>query len=446
MKIHFLGIGGIGVSALAQYYLAKGHEVSGHDLSCSEITDYLQKIGIEIFIHKDMNTLDSRFCENDNNLPDLVIHTPAIKSDNLQLNFFKKNKIRCLTYPEALGELTKNYFTIAISGSHGKSTTTAMLSLVLIKAGLDPTVIVGTKLKEFGGTNFKMGNSNYLIIEACEYDSSFLNYNPQIIVVTNIDKEHLDYFKNYNNVIKAFKNFIVRLPENGILVLNKDDKGNPKLQITKNRQIQKLKIKIQNYSLRQKEVSKIKKILKIPGKHNISNALAVLEVARNLGVDDKITFLALSEFKGTWRRFETKDAIVENNKIIMISDYAHHPTEVQATLKSAREKYLNKKIYLIFQPHQYKRTFYLQKDFVKIFKSAKIDKIIITDIYDVAGREDNSIKNKISAEKLVNKINKKNISYISQQDCESYIKQNIKSGNILILMGAGDIYKTYDKF
>ena len=200
MKIHFIGIGGIGVSALAQYYLEKAHEISGSDLTASEITEFLKGKGIKIFIRNSTENIKRNF--------DLVIYSPAVKPDNPELKSYKEKGIKCLSYPEALGELTKEYFTIAVSGSHGKSTTTAMIALILIKAELDPTVIVGTKLKEFGNSNFKMGNGKCLVIEACEYDSSFLRYQPEIIVITNIDKEHLDYFKTFANVKKAFKKTI----------------------------------------------------------------------------------------------------------------------------------------------------------------------------------------------------------------------------------------------
>jgi len=441
MKIHFLGIGGIGVSALAQYYLAEGYQVSGVDLSSSEITDYLQKLGIEIKIGK---SADDELQTTNYKLPDLVIYTPAIKPGNPQLDFFTQKGVKCQTYPEALGELTKKYFTIAISGSHGKSTTTAMTALALIKAGLDPTVIVGTKLKEFGGTNFRMGKSKYLVIEACEYDSSFLNYKPQIIAITNVDKEHLDYFKTYTNVVKAFKGFVSQLPVNGTLVANIDDKKTN--EISKSRFLISNKISISKYSLKQKEASKLKKIIKVPGKHNISNALAVLAISRSLQINDKITFQALSEFQGTWRRFETKDSLLNNKKIKIISDYGHHPSEVKATMQAAREKYPQKKIWLVFQPHQYQRTYFLLKDFIKIFKSAKIDHIIITDIYDVAGREESGIRQKINSEKLAAKIARKNVIYLAKENLEKEIKQNIKSGDVLLIMGAGDIYKLYDKF
>ncbi len=452
MKIHLIGIGGIGVSALAQYYLAKGHQVSGSDLVASEITDFLanppsHKVsarrgrGIKIFIgHSAVNITKDI---------DLVVHSPAVKPDNPEYKKAKELGIKTQSYPEALGELTREYYTIAVAGAHGKSTTTAMIGLVMASVGLDPTVIVGTKVKEFGGSNFRQGKSKFLVIEACEYDSSFLHYFPKIIVITNVDKEHLDYFKTFASVKKAFRNFVLKLPGGGFLVLNKDDKYSPKFISPE--------FSIKDYSLKQLEAKNIKKILRVPGQHNVSNALAVLQVARILGVPDKITFKALSEFKGTWRRFEERDSKIEKFKNLkIISDYAHHPNEILATLKSAREKYPNKKIWCVFQPHQHQRTYYLFNDFVKVFRQVPTDKIIITDIYDVAGREiptssrtHDKIGAKIkevSSEKLVEKINKKNVIYIPLSGVEKHIKENIKSGDALIIMGAGDIYKLVEKF
>jgi len=446
MNVHLIGIGGIGVSALAQYYLSKGYKVSGSDLVASEIIDFLKKKGIEININPKSQIPNPNQARNPNDqiniLPDMVVYSPAVKQDNLELKFYNQKSIKCLSYPEALGELTKEYYTIAVAGAHGKSTTTSMIALVMAEAGLDPTVIVGTKIKEFGNSNFRAGKSKFLVIEACEYDSSFLRYKPKIIVVTNVDKEHLDYFKTFANVKKAFKSFILKLPDDGFFVFNKDDEKNSKFKI----QNSKIKFKIQNYSLRQLEAKKFKKILKVPGEHNISNALATLQVARILGIPDKIIFNALSKFKGTWRRFEIKQGTAGSKKITVISDYGHHPNEISATLNAAREKYINKKIWCIFQPHQYQRTFYLFNDFVKTFRKMPIDKIIITDIYDVAGREIKTINREVSSEKLVEKINKKNISYIQLCDIEKFVKKNIKSGDILIIMGAGDIYKFVDKF
>lgn len=426
MKIHCIGIGGIGVSSLAQYYLAKGYKVSGSDLVMSETTDFLKEKGIKIFI--------GNLAENISKDYDLVVYSPAVKPENPEYAAAQKMGIKTKSYPEALGELTKNYFTIAVSGAHGKSTTTSMIGLLLTKAGLDPTVIVGTKLKEFENSNFRMGKGKYLVIEACEYDGSFLNYEPQIIVVTNVDKEHLDYFKNFRNVVKTFKNFISKLPKDGFLVFNKDDKNIPRIKNSV------------GYSLKQKEAKKIKRILKIPGLHNVSNALAVLAVARILNIKDNVSFKALSEYKGSWRRFEVKEGKARGKKITIVSDYGHHPNEVLATLKSAREKYKNKKIWCVFQPHQYQRTHYLFKDFIKVFRKAPIDNIIITDIYDVAGREEKNISSKVSSLNLVKKIEKKNVRYINLGNAEHFVKENIKKGNVLVIMGAGDIYRLADKF
>jgi len=433
MKIHFVGIGGIGVSALARYYLKKGHEVSGSDLVSSEITRAFEESRAKIFIGK----------HSAQNLPkaaDLLIYSPAVPLSNPELKAAKKLGIKCQSYPEALGELTKKHFTIAVSGTHGKSTTTAMIGLLLEKAGLDPTVIVGTKLKEWDNSNCRVGDSKYLVIEADEWQASFLNYWPKLIVLTNIEREHLDYFKDLNHILETFREYINHLPEDGVLVANKDDKNI--LHITRN-------IKhVAFYSLKQKETQKIRKILKIPGEHNVSNALAALVVARTLKIPDKVSFEALSEYKGSWRRFDIFK-ILSPKPYTLINDYAHHPTEIKVTLKAARQKFPKNKIWCIFQPHQYQRTHYLFDDFVKAFKTALrpaqgkplIDKLIITDIYDVAGREKGEIREKISSEKLVKAINKEKAVYLPKDKIIDHIKDGIKGEEIVILMGAGDIYK-----
>jgi len=429
LKIHFIGIGGIGVSALARYYLEKGVKVTGSDLVSSEITNALIEKGAKLFVGK----------HKIKNLPkdaDLVIYSPAVPTDNPELKRAKKLGIKCQSYPEALGELTKKYFTIAVSGTHGKSTTTAMIGLLLVKAELDPTVIVGTKLKEFGDSNCRMGKSKYLVIEADEHMASFLNYWPKIIVLTTIEADHLDYYKNLKNILKTFKKYVSHLPKDGILVSNKDDKNYTQFStIIKNRVY---------YSFRegnqQREVEKLKKILKIPGEHNVSNALAALTVARTLKIPDKISFKALSEYRGSWRRFEEKEIIWQGKKITIVSDYGHHPTEIKVTLKAAQEKYPKRKIWCVYQPHQYQRTYYFFKDFVKVFKAAPVDKLIITDIYDVAGRETPKIKKKVSSEKLVKKIKKKSVIYLKMNEILDYLKKNLRGGEVVIIMGAGDIY------
>jgi len=429
MKVYFIGVGGIGVSALAQYYLEKGHKVYGFDLVHSEITDYLKKKGV---VFADKIPLGT----------DMIIHTPAVKSSGSLLKKALASGIKVKSYPEALGELTKEYFTIAVSGTHGKSTTCSMISLILQKAGLDPTVIVGTKLKEFKNTNFRLGKSKYLIIEADEWDRSFLNYWPQIIVLTNIEKEHLDTYKDLKDILKTYKEYVSHLGAGGVLILNKDDKNISRIK-SPSQTAGRHESRIRNFSLNQGEAEKLKDILKIPGSHNISNALAALTAARELGIPDSVSFAALSEYKGAWRRFEEKRINIKKKSVLLISDYGHHPTEVEATLKAAREKYPNKKITCVFQPHQYQRTYYLFKDFVKVFQNALIDEIIITDIYDVSGRENKEVKKKVSSKKLVKIIKKDNVIYLEKEKIASYLKDSLKDKEILIIMGAGDIYKLF---
>lgn len=436
-RIHFIGIGGIGVSALAQYYLGRGHRITGSDLTASEITASLKKLGAKIHIGNPRPELiTSRV--------GLVVYSPAVPPTNpeFQKAYIMKASqpnFRLLSYPEALGELTKTHYTIAVSGTHGKSTTTSMIGLLLWKAGLDPTVIVGTRLKEFGDTNCRVGKSRYLVIEADEHFASFLNYWPKIIVLTTIEADHLDYYKNLSNVIRGFKKYISHLPKDGFLVANQDDKNIQKILY----KIQNTKYKIQYYSLSQKEAEKLRNLLKIPGEHNVSNALAALAVARILGIPDAKSFKALGEYHGSWRRFEVFQ-LFRPKRYTLISDYGHHPTEIKVTVEAARSQWPEKTLWLVFQPHQYARTFYLFKDFVKVLAKAPVDKLIITDIYDVAGREDDAIRKKVSSEQLVEaiqKIENSKVLYLpTLKEVEAYLKKNLKGGEVVMVMGAGDIY------
>ncbi len=444
MRVYFIGIGGIGLSALARYYLEKGYRVLGSDLAASEITDDLEKRGARIFIGP----------HRARNLPaevDMVIYSPAVSESNPELRKARRLKIKCRSYPQALGELTKKYFTIAVCGTHGKSTTTAMVALILVKAGLDPTVIVGTKLKEFGNSNFRMGKTSksaILVIEADEYKASFLEYWPEMIILTSLEPDHLDYFKNFKNYLNAFKKFILRLPKKGILIANGDDENISNLKS----QIREKGIEIQIYSLKQKkEAERIKKILKIPGRHNLSNAMAALRAARALKIPERISFEALSQYRGSWRRFQTKEQRIGGKRIKLIHDYGHHPTEVGVTLEAAREKFPQKRIWCLFQPHQYQRTYYLWQEFIEALGQARVDELIITDIYDVAGREDKAIKKKISSKKLAEAVNaekgREKIKYIpSVEEAIDFLRKKIKGGEVIIIMGAGSIYSKFNKY
>ncbi len=438
-RIHFIGIGGIGVSALARYYLEKGYEVTGSDLISSEITEDLQGKGAEIFIgeHKEDNIKKGI---------GLVVYTSATSEGNPEVKKAKELNIKTQSYSQALGELTKEHFTIAVSGTHGKSSTSSMIGLLLTKAGLDPTIIIGTKLKELDNSNCRVGESNYLVIEADEWSASFLNYHPNIIVLTNIEEEHLDFYKDLDHILSTYKKYLENLADDGFLVINKDDENISKL-------IKEIDIdpsSIKEFSLSSPEAEKIRSAINLPGEHNVANGLATFFVANILNIEEKVILDSIADYKGSWRRFDLSERKVEEKSFVLINDYAHHPTEIRAMLSASREKFPERKIRVVFQPHQYQRTFYLFDDFVRVFSEALIDELIITDIYDVAGREEKEIKENISSEKLAKKIKEKSdlkTNYIpSLEKAADYLKENLEEKEVLIIMGAGTIYKLADYF
>jgi UDP-N-acetylmuramate--alanine ligase len=416
-NIHFVGIGGIGLSALARHFLSKKCVVSGSDNSS---VDDLKKEGAKIFKgHKRENVPQNT---------DLLIYSNAISLDNPEIEEGRKLNAKIMSYPEAVGYISQNYYTIGVSGTHGKSTTTAMIALIMIRGGLDPTVIIGTKLKEFGGRNYRKGNSKYLLIEADEYKAALLNYKPKIAVITNIEEDHLDFYKNINDILSVFQKYINENIKNGTVIINEDDKYSKKLKISN---------KI-SYSLGQKETKKIK--LSVPGRHNICNALAAFSASKKLGIKEKDILSALSAFKGTWRRFEENEVILKNKKkVILINDYAHHPTEIKATIQAVKEKYPKEKIVVVFQPHQYERTYRLFSQFISVLSDINVFKLLITDIYTVAGRESEEIKKKVSTMMLVDKT--RDAVYTgSIKKTANYLLKNLQGNEILVIMGAGDVY------
>ncbi len=421
-RVHFVGIGGIGVSSLARYFLSKGCIVSGSD---SLPQNDMQSLGVNVF--------QGHFKENISKDIDLLIFSNAILPDNPEILEAKRMKIEVKSYPQALGEITKKYNTIAVSGTHGKGTTTAMLSIIMIDAGLDPTVIIGTKLKEFSGTNFRKGNSKYLLIEADEFKAAFLNYDVNLSVITNIEEDHLDFYKDINDINFTFQKYVnENLKKNGTVILNGDDKNCLLLK-------KETKKEVIEYSLSKKEKNKIR--LSIPGKHNLYNALAAFFAAKKLGIKEDIILKSILKFKGTWRRFEEKNIVLNNGKSInLINDYAHHPTEVRATLQATKEKYPQRNIVVVFQPHQYERTYRFFNDFRKALLEFEIKKIVIPDIYTVEGRESKEIIKKVSAKKLSKEI--KNSIYTENiEKTSKYLHNYLQGDEILVIMGAGDIYK-----
>ncbi len=428
MNIHLVGIGGIGVSSLARHYLAEGHIVSGSDISCCR---KLEGEGIKIY--------DKHSAKNISPKTDLLVYSLAVEKDNPEIREAKRLKIRCQSYSQALGELTKDYFTIAVSGTHGKSTTTAMISLAMIEGGLDPTVIIGTKLKEFGDKNYLKGSSKYLLIEADEYRAALLNYFPKIALITNIEEDHLDYYKDINDILDTFEKYLIYNLKNGKIILNSDDKNSKILE----KRLRKEDKKIRRYSLKDSYVEKID--LSVFGKHNLYNAVGAYCVGRELGIKEDKLLSSLLKFKGTWRRFDEKKVKLKNGKTInIINDYAHHPTEIKATVSAVREKYPKKKIIVVFQPHQYERTYRMFNDFIEVLSFADASMTIVTDIYSVEGRESKKIIEKVSGKKLAENV--KGAVYGGGIKKTKGILSSVLQGNeILVIMGAGDIYELEGK-
>ncbi len=426
-RVHFVGIGGIGVSAIARMMLSEGKIVSGSDTSESLITKDLEKLGVKISIGHSAENVSSDI--------DLLVYTPAVNLDNPELKKAVELKIPTLSYPEILGLISKDKYTIAISGAHGKTTTTAMIAKILIDAGLDPTVIVGSLLKD-QGSNFVAGkgkpartadtvqSGGYFVVEACEYKKSFLNLNPKIIVITNIDNDHLDYYGNLENIKKAFGEFAAKLPEDGYLICDPNDKNLKEI-------VENVKCKIIDYTKIDNNFN-----LKIPGRHNIKNAQAAMAAAEIIGVDKNKVLESLKEFNGTWRRFEYKGET--KNGVLVYDDYGHHPTEIKATLKGAREFFGRKKIWCVFQPHLYSRTKLLFADFGKSFGDA--DEIILADIYAAREPKDESINSIMLAEEITKNVGKARYME-SFGKISVFLTENAKKGDIVITMGAGDVYK-----
>ncbi len=424
MRIHFIGIGGIGTSALAKYYLSQGHAVSGSDLAPSEITEELERLGVRIATGK----------HGKKNLPEnaeRVVYTAAVRAANPEFKEAAQRNIRCQSYAEALGELTRRYKTITISGSHGKSTTTALAALALEEGYCDPTVIIGTKLREFGNSNFRQGRGSHLVLEADEWNRSFLNYSPHIAVVTNIDEEHLDTYKTVDEVEKTFSEYLSKVPPGGKIIANADD---GRLR----RVAEAFGGRVVWYSLKDSEAATVRRVLKIPGEHNVSNGLAVLKLGRTLGIAEHAILSALSRFRGSWRRFEWQGML---NGACVIADYGHHPAEITATLRAARNRFPFRRIWCVYQPHQHQRLAYLWNGFIEAFDLA--DRVCLLPVYDVAGRETSAARKKVNSVKLAHALLErgKNAWHSDSFDAAAdYVRSHARSGDVVLLMGAGDIY------
>ena len=444
-KIHFIGIGGISMSGLAQIMQAKGFSITGSDMNTTKVTKHLQSLGITVLCgHSGGNIADDM---------DLVVYTAAIAKDNPELTAARDKNIPLLTRAEFLGQLMHNYdYPVCISGTHGKTTTTSMLSHILLDADADPTITVGGILDSIVG-NIRIGESEYFVTEACEYCDSFLNFNPRIGVILNIEEDHMDYFKDIHQIRQSFYKFSQIIPKDGVLIINGAIHDLDTFT-------QGLECHIETFGLDQSHTWYAGNIvydqgacasfdvmhngdfivhitLNVPGEHNIYNALSVCASAAYMAIPFEHWSQGLSSYKGTHQRFELKGIL---KGITIIDDYAHHPTEVRASLEVAKKQGHNR-TWCVFQPHTYTRTKIFLEDFAKALTLA--DEIIIADIY--AAREKDP--GDIHSQDLVKEIHKlgKSATYINDfDDITLHLLEHCVSGDLVITMGAGNINMVAD--
>ena len=440
IHIHFIGIGGISMSGLAEILLEEGFTISGSDAKKSPLTESLEAKGAIISYGQNASNITDDI--------DLVVYTAAIHKDNPELIEAVSRRLPRLSRAELLGQLMTNYKTsIAVSGTHGKTTTTSMLSYILLNADLDPTISVGGILQAIGG-NIRVGHSQTFITEACEYTNSFLHFFPRIGIILNIEEDHLDFFKDLNDIRHSFHQFAGLLPEDGSLVINSDIQNYPEIY-------EGLSCNIVTYGLQHEADYSADAIsfddrgavsfdlikhgenkgrieLSVPGIHNVSNALAAIATAELLDIDPQTIRRGLKLFTGTDRRFEYKGTF---RGVTVIDDYAQHPTEIMDTLKAA-VNYPHKELWCVFQPHTYTRTKAFFKEFAEALSHA--DHIVLADIYSARETDDLGISSADLAE-AIQKLGKNAVYLPSFEAIEDYLKKHCANGDLLITMGAGDV-------
>ena len=441
-SVHFIGIGGVSNSAIAEILKHKGYEVSGSDINMTPLTQRLSDKGIQIYKgHSAENIKDV----------DLVVYTAAVGDDNPELAYALKKGIPCLSRAEMLGQLMIGYpHTIAISGTHGKTTTTSMLTRIFNDNQFDPTALIGGDFIDIG-SNVRIGSGDIFITEACEYKESFLSFYPTIGIILNVDEDHLDFYKDLDHITSAFLKFSNNIHEDGILVINGDDFNARKVSnaykgrfitygITMDCHFTARNIVYNNlgcptFDIFKEEVKLGTVDLSIPGQHNIYNALAAFIAAYQITNDSAHIIERLSTFRNADRRFEK---IGELKEIMLVDDYAHHPIEIKATLEAASRIEKIKRIRCVFQPHTYSRTKELLHAFPSSFTAA--DEVIITDIYAAREKDPGDIHAKdlysaLQAEGI-------NTKYISDfNEIEAYFLESAEAGDLIISIGAGDVFK-----
>lgn len=412
--VHFIGIGGIGMSALARYFLHEGKTVSGSDREASLITETLEKEGVTFFVGQEAGNLTQEI--------DLVVYTEAMPKEQAEMVAARELRVPMMNYFDALGLVANQYYLIAVSGSHGKTTTTAMLADVFEEAGLDPTVVVGS-LRAKTGSNFRPGQSQYAIVEACEYKRDFLSLNPTILVITNIEYEHVDYYRDLADVQSAFRALAEKIPEHGYVVTNTAD---PNIQPV----IQGLACTVIDY----RQFLDLKLPLKQPGFHTRLNAAAALGVAAAVSIDGKAAKSALEKFSGTWRRFQYKGEV---QGVPVYDDYGHHPTELKVTMAGARELYPDRKLIVVFQSHTYTRTHELMDDFVAALQTA--DFVFLLPIYGAREENVSGTSSELMAE-LIRKAGTP-VDVVQFETAGEKIRLVIKDNpqSMVLVMGAGPV-------
>ena len=434
-NIHFIGIGGSGMNGIAQVLLNLGFTVSGSDLKESSAVINLKNMGAKIYIgHKPENVHGA----------DVVVYSSAVKKDNPEILEAKKQSIPVIPRGEMLAELMRFKYGIAIAGSHGKTTTTSMVGSILGKTGYDPTVVIGGKLEAYG-SNAKLGRGDFLVAEADESDGSFLKLSPTIVSINNIDLEHIGYYKDLDDIKNAFIQFANKVPFYGAVALNIDDKNVRDILPEIEKKVIKFGIEYDNadiiahnlelingrYKFNVNNYGEIH--LSIPGKHNVYNALASISIADELGIPFCVVKETLETFKNASRRFEIK----YDGKVKVIDDYAHHPSEIKATILAAKDMYPDKRLIVVFQPHRYTRVHSLFDEFVKSFKNADI--IIITDIYSAGEKEIKGITGEKLAKSIKEKLEKEVYFAKYLSDVEKIVKEISIENDTILILGAGNI-------
>ncbi len=446
IRIHFIGIGGISMSGLAEVLLQKGFRVSGSDSRASELTRMLEEKGARLYYGQRASNIGDDV--------DLVVYTAAIHDDNPEMQEAIRRDLPRMTRAELLGQLMRNYeVPIAISGTHGKTTTTSMITMILMEAKMDPTVSVGGMLKEIGG-NIRIGQSGFFVTEACEYTNSFLSFYPKIGLILNIEEDHLDFFKDLDDIYRSFAQFAALLPEDGTLIINADIQDHERITASLACKVVTFSLKKTDADYHAEDVSydengaahftavtpngKHPYALRVPGEHNIANALSAIALSEVLAIPAEAIERGLSSFGGTDRRFQLKGKL---DGITIVDDYAHHPTEIRATLTAAK-KYPAERVVCVFQPHTYSRTKAFFHDFAKALSLA--DVVVLADIY--AARETDNLG--VSSADLMEEIRKGGTEcyyFPSFDEIENFLLQKCMHGDLLITMGAGDIVKVGEK-